>query len=332
LFHDGLIYLSNEKNLYDYIIIFTYLGVNMKRKMKLSVGLLSIICVVLLITPACTAGLFPFSEKKKNGQTQETSASQYWALLFAVGVYEGNPDADRPEMLESCDNLYTTLTDSPEYWQASNIHTVKASQATLQNLIKELLWLRKNAKSEDYVLVYLTTHGNHLYNSQSLPWDLPPKDESDGSDEILMMYNGWSTWYGIIWDDLLNFFLSLIKCQGLCLIVDSCYSGGFNDPPYNAIKPNTLTADAFMTGFVEDLATQRRVILMSSLESEVSYGTYFSDGLIGGFQGWGDFFGNGDGINSAEEAYDVAKTYTELLSDQTTTIADGYPGEFPVTT
>jgi len=303
----------------------------MKRKIKLSVGILSLICVVVLVSPACTAGLFSLGTKKKNVQTQETSQSQYWALLFAVGVYEGNPDAERPEMLQACDDLYNTLIDTPENWQAGNIHTVKGSQAILQNLIKELLWLRKNSKSEDYVLVYLTTHGNHLYNSQSLPWDLPPKDETDGSDEILLMYNGYSTRYGIIWDDLLNFFLSMIKCQGLCLIVDSCYSGGFKDPAYNAIEQNTYTAQSFATGFVKDLAAPGRVVLMSCQESEVSYGTFFSNGLIGGFQGWADFLGNGDGINSAEEAFNVAKTYTELLSDQTPTMADAYAGEFPVT-
>jgi hypothetical protein len=80
--------------------------------------------------------------------------------------------------------------------------------------------LRKNAKSEDYVLVYITTHGNHLMDAYGRPWDLSPKDEADGADEILMMYNGFNKWYGIIWDDMLNFFLSIIKCKELCLIVD----------------------------------------------------------------------------------------------------------------
>jgi hypothetical protein len=163
----------------------------------------------LLISPACTAGFNSLALRKKNTQTLETSQSQFWALLFAVGVYEGNPDAERPEMLEACDNLYDVLLDSPEYWQTSNIHVVTRNQGLLQNLIKELLWLRKNAKSEDYVLVYLTTHGYYLTRNGS-PWDLPPKDEPDGKDEFLFMYNGYSKRYGIVWDDLLNFFLSLV--------------------------------------------------------------------------------------------------------------------------
>jgi hypothetical protein len=302
----------------------------MKGRKNYIIGLLSILCIILLVSPGCTAGLFSVCLKKKNTQTQESAQSQYWALLFAVGVYENYHDADRPTMLEACDNLYSELLSSPQYWHASNIHVVKAEQALLQNLIKELLWLRKNSKNEDYVLVYLTTHGNQL-RKQGVPWDLPPKDESDGSDEYLAMYNGFSTWYGIIWDDLLNFFLGLIKCQGLCLIVDSCYSGGFNDQPYATMDQGKYTAETFAAGLAEDLAAPGRIILMSCRENEVSYGSYFSDGLIAGFQGWGDFFGNGDGINSAEEAFNVAKSYTEVFSDQTPTIADSFPGEFPMT-
>jgi len=307
----------------------------MKGKMKWSLGIISFICVVLLVSPACTAGLSSLSLKKKNIQTEETTQSNYWALLFAVGIYENAPDADRPEMLEACDDLYDTLINSPQYWQPSNIHVVKGSQALLQNLIKELLWLRKNSKSEDYVVVYITTHGGQL-KRQGLPWDLPPKDEADGSDELLVMYNGFNQWYGIIWDDMLNFFLSIIKCKGLCLIVDSCYSGGFNDSPNTAIEQHKYTAESFVTGFAEDLAAPGRVVLMSCQENEVSYGSDFSDLLISGFQGWADTTtwgasGNNDGIVSAEEAFRMAEFWLNLGYQQHPTIFDSFSGDFPVT-
>jgi len=309
----------------------------MKRKMKWSLGIISFVCIVLLISPACTAGLSSLIPKKKNTQNQETMQSRYWALLFAVGVYENAPDQDRPEMLQACDDLYNVLLDSPQFWQVSNIHTVKGSQAILQNLIKELLWLRKNSKSEDYVLVYITTHGNQLRDAHGQPWDLPPKgDEADGSDEILVMYNGFNKWYGIIWDDMLNFFLSMIKCKGLCLIVDSCYSGGFNDSPFVATEQNTFTAKSFVTGFVNDLAAPGRVVLMSCQESELSYGTSFADLIISGLEGWADTSllgasGNNDGIVSAEEAFRLAKSWLDLFGDQHPTIADSFPGDFPLT-
>ena len=42
-----------------------------------------------------------------------------------------------------------------------------------------------------------------------------------------------------------------------------------------------------------------RIILMSSEEDTLSYGSHFSNFLIEGFWGWADVTGNGDGINSA---------------------------------
>jgi hypothetical protein len=303
----------------------------MKLKLKGTMTLFACICAVLLLTPACAAG-FSFNSVRKNTTTTETtSQSRYWGLLFAVGEYLNAPDMNRPEMLDACNNLYSTLLDSPAYWQPGNIRVEMASQATLQNLIKDLLWLRKNSKSEDYVLVYITTHGGQLKNANGLPLDLPPKDEADGSDEVLSMYNGFYQWYGNIYDDMLNFFLSLIKCKGLCLIVDSCYSGGFNDPPYNAMDQKKFTAESFVNGFVEDVAAQGRVVLMSCRENEVSYGADFSNLLIDGFHGSADFWGNGDGINSAEESFAWAKFWLDLIGQQHPTISDSYPGEFPVT-
>jgi hypothetical protein len=287
--------------------------------MKISVGIISMICIVLLISPACTAGLSSLAIKKKNTQPQQTSASQYRALLFAVGTYEGHPDQDRESMLTACDDLYGVLLDSPQYWQASNIHVQKGGQCYLQNLIKELNWLKKTSKSEDYVLVYITTHGAQLKRN-GLPWDLPPIDETDGTDEFLIMYNGFSAWYGIIWDDLLNFFLSRIKCQGLCLIVDSCYSGGFNDLPV-------------------PIMNQKRYTAMACQENELSYGSDFSNLIISGLQdGLADTniwllgtSGNNDGIVSAQEAFRYAKANLDFWGNQHPTQMDMFNAEFPLT-
>lgn len=291
----------------------------MKGKMKLIIGIVLLICVVVLASPACTAGLFSNYVKQKNIQTQEKSQSQFWALLFAVGRYENSPGLDRPSMLEACDNMYNVLLDSPDYWQASNIHVLKENQCYLQNLMKELLWLRKNSKSEDYVFVYLTTHGYYL-TKQGLPWDLPPKEEPDGKDEFLLMYNGNTTAYGIIWDDLLNLFLSIIKCKALCLVVDSCYSGGFNDLPLTIMN-------------------QKRYTAMACQENELSYGSDFSDlfsnGLQDGFADTNSWLlgtsGNEDGIVSAQEAFRFAQHWLNFFNQQHPTEWDTFDSEFPLT-
>jgi hypothetical protein len=258
--------------------------------------------------------------------------TQYWALLVAVGTYYQSPDKDRPSMLEAVDDLYDTLVDSPN-WQAANIHVLKGSQATLFNLIRELLWLIKNSDKDDYCLLYITTHGYPLtINGQ--PLDLPPKDELDGDDEVLIMHYGFTRFYDQITDDMLRFFLRFLRAKGLCVIIDSCFSGGFDDS-IKGYDPNVNKFDSekFKQGMVEELAAEGRIILMSCEEEESSYGSYFSNYLISGLSGWGDYFGNNDGINSAEEAFSYAYPWVVIFTGgkQHPTISDQFPGEFALT-
>jgi hypothetical protein len=318
-------------------------GVEMKRiHSKKVLQTSTIICIALLMSPICIADFLPKDVLKENNKkdvssffnTQKTAGSEYWALLFAVGVYKNNPDQNRPSMLEAVDNLHDVLLDSPQ-WKIENIHKITGSEATGVRLIQELIWLIKNEDSDDMSLIYITTHGSPLRNFNGYPIDIPPKDEYDGADEILIMYDGFDKWYGFVWDDLLNFFISLLKSKGVCLIVDSCFSGGFNDNPlFKRTTSIEYSAESFTQDFTNELSSQNRIVLMSCEENEVSYGSDFSDLLIAGFAGLADIppFGNGDGIRSAEEAFDLAEFWLEFIGQQHPTILDLYPGEFPVTT
>ena len=314
-----------------------------KSNTKFTILVISIICIAVIVSPAHTVGLNAKGQLKENNNLNLpgvnnihiNAGTEYWALLFAVGIYRDNPSKDRPSMLEAVDDLYDALIDSPQ-WQPDHIHVVKGSQATGINLIKELIWLIQNEDRDDMSLIYITTHGSPLIDKETgLPIDLPPKDEADGADELLVMYDGFADLYAFIWDDLLNFFLSLLQSQGVCLIVDSCFSGGFNDFPF---KENTIegyTIESFSEGLAEEIATQGRIVLMSCEEDTYSYGSYFSNYLIDGFEGSADHstFGNGDGINSAEESFYYAQRLVDLYgyANQHPTILDLYPGEFPVT-
>ena len=258
--------------------------------------------------------------------------SELWGLIFAVGIYKNSPHQNREFMIRDAEALYNVLLDSPQ-WDEDHIHLVTGSNATGKRLIKELLWLIKNNDRDDLSFIYITTHGNSLVGPTGNPIDLPPKDEDDGSDEILAMYDGFDKSYAFIWDDLLNFFLSLLRSKGVCLIVDSCHSGGFNDTPMfqGAIQEN-YNANVFNQELAEELVGQNRIVLMSSKEDELSYGSYFSVFLIDGLIGGADFWGNFDGINSAEESFNYLEYWMEKINVKNTpTIYDLYPGEFPIT-
>jgi len=265
----------------------------------------------------------------KDYYEKKIESTEYWALIFAVGIYKNHPNQNRLSMLEAADDLYNSLLTHSN-WNEENIHIVKGEEATGANLIRELMWLIENEDNNDYSLIYLTTHGSPLKDQNGDIIDIPPKDEADGSDEILVMYDGFENWYSFIWDDLLNFFLGMLQSKGICLIVDSCYSGGFNDD-YIVDSIEDISYKSFNEEFGNELLQQNRVILMSSEESTVSYGSYFSFHLIDGFNGIADYLGNNDGINSAEESFYYAQSKVDLLGWQHPTILDNFPGEFPIT-
>jgi len=313
-----------------------------KSSMEFTLLVSLIISIMLIAPPIYSAGSnigYPSGRNNsinlpKLDITQGTAATEYWAVLFAVGIYRDDPDKNRPSMLQAVNNLYDVLIDSPQ-WQPDHIHMITGSDATGKNLIKELLWLIRSVDKNDMALVYITTHGSPLLDVNGHPVDLPPKDETDGADEILVMYDGFANPYAFIWDDLLNFLLSLLQSKGVgvCLIVDSCFSGGFNDAPFKATMTENYTTESFTKGLTEDVAAKGRVVLMSCEEDTYSYGSGFSNYLIDGFWGAADrsVFGNRDGTNSAEEAFYYAQPWVDSTGYQHPTILDLYPGEFPVT-
>ena len=317
----------------------------MKTKKTILTILVCLIMVAVISSSICngniiTANKNHVSKNISNLKNHKTSqATEYWALLVAVGVYYNNPEQNRESMLYAIDDLHSSLLNSPN-WQADHIHTLKGSQATTLNLIRELIWLILNEDSDDYSLVYITTHGGPL-TKNGAAWDMPPKDESDGDDEVLAMYYGFER-YDHVTDDMLNFFFKLLKSKGLCVIIDSCFSGGFDDSirSNNLIKSNELIPLArnleiakYKQGMVNELAAEGRIILMSCEEEELSYNSYFSNYLTEGFNGWADITGDFDGINSAEEAFDFAYPWVVFLTNGNShpTISDQYPGEFLVT-
>ena len=312
---------------------------------KLAVQILSIICVSLIIAPVCNAGIKKesISNNYENDDNQiiktkeiirdfkPTGGTEFWALLVAVGVYENHPDSNRPSMLEAVDNLHDVLVDSL-LWDEKHIHVLKAENATLKNLIREFIWLILKEDKNDMSLVYITTHGSPAKDKDGNFVDIPPKDEEDGADEILVMHRGLEKWNDIIWDDLLNFFLRLLKSKGICVIIDSCYSGGFNDQYFKS-KLKVQPIESFNQGFAREMASKRRVVLMSCEEDTLSYGSFFTNFLITGFRGAADLSGNGDGINSAEEAFNYAEPLVRFITEdeQCPTMLDLYSGEFTVT-
>lgn len=298
------------------------MNIELLKKIKILTIFIVLLDIAFLPNIAAISDInMQFFNKNKDIQNFENKGSEYWALLVAVGVYADKPQQNRPLMLEEVDDLYDVLLQS-NIWSEDHIKVIKGEEATCSNIISGLKWLDKMEDEDDFSLVFFSTHGSPAGT------DIFPFDEEDGTDEILVSYWGFAYPGLYIWDDQLNFRLNQLESQGVCLIVDSCYAGGFNDPPgwiKTSKNINKITTEDWIEGFGGELSGQKRVVLMASREDELSYSGGFAPYLIDGLRGYAD--DNSDDIVTAEEVF----FYTQpRASRQHPTIYDGYPGEFPL--
>jgi hypothetical protein len=270
---------------------------------------------------------FNFIDNEKETLYKDISSvnddTEYWALLIAGGVYAGYPELDLPGAHEGPEFLRKKLLVS-EHWKGENIKVITNKSASLFNIIRGFRWLDKREDENDISMVYIFTHGGPL------PKDKWPKDEWDGDDEYLLTYFGGLLRFMNLRDDALNLLLSRLESKGVCVIIESCFSGGFNDTPYNknSMNGNMMNAEKFTHEFAGELSQSGRVILMSCSENEFSGGLIFTKYLIEGLAGFADI--NDDHMVSAEEAFEYAYERTED-PEQHPTIYDDYTGELQLT-
>jgi hypothetical protein len=309
------------------------------------IGVIIIFLGITVVEPVITPSSITIIKKINNVRDIEEvgyiatpvnndTSTEYWALLIAVGIYRENPWMNRRSMLTEVENLYTTLLRST-HWEEQHIRVITGENATFRNIQKGFKWLDQMEDENDICLVYITTHGFPILV------DLPPFDEEDRIDEALATYKGflpiekpWS-WepianpFGIITDDELNCFLNKMESKGLCFIIDSCHSGGFNDNW--SFAPQDKTPDLKL-GLARDVQTRNRVTMTSVPEENISFGSYFTQFIIEGMNGHSDY--NDDGMCSAEEIFWYAESMMKLKRGETgmaPQIFDDYLGELILT-
>lgn len=269
---------------------------------------------------------------------------EYWALLIGVGIYAEHPEQNIWSHL-SAEAIYYSLLSS-EHWQEDHIKIITCENATKNNIIKGFHWLDSMEDEDDVSVIYFATHGGQL-TLFGIPLDFPPFDEKDHCDEILVTYYGFKNpFLTNLRDDELKFLVDRLESQGICVIVDSCYSGGFNDTSRktsfrsNILAPRYNNGDfspaTFIKGFSEEIRKDGRVILMASQEDGLAFaqpgeGHCFTSVLIKSIgEGFGDF--NNNGLISAEEAFNYTRGRLGSAGrSQHPTIYDNYHGELHLT-
>jgi hypothetical protein len=302
-----------------------------------------IVCILLLI-PGSGVFAFSFRTTLKNQTMLTNDGTEYWALLVGVNEFKNQPymtSLSRSNSIPPTD-LYNVLLTS-DHWKPDHIRLLTGKNASIFNVLKNFRWMQRMADEDDVCLFYIATHGSPSSK------DLFPKDENGGEDTCLYMYDTYRTqikaWpNAIFWcfptklyylfDDTINTWLCSLRCKGVCVIIESCYAGGFNDPPRNTVITAPVVSE-WMNKFAKKLSGTGRVILMACKNDELSNGNFFGYYLMEGLQGFGD--ANKDGLCSAEEAfnYSAPKTKSILLKEynfpMNPQIYDSYPGELILT-
>jgi 5-hydroxyisourate hydrolase-like protein (transthyretin family) len=303
----------------------------MKRKVNSLIVIILLIFSTFVVLP--TQGEKTDINPNENHMSQLTDKfgdgkTEYWGLFVGVGKYA--EDWEIPEMFETAEKLKDELVKSPS-WSEDHIKVITGKNATFKNIIKGLRWLDSMEDADDISLLHFNTHGS------SIPFDVPPRDEADGKDEILVTYYGLALPYTNILDDTLNLYLGRLESKGTAVIIDCCNAGGFNDPPwfkklersksvYPRVKSNQATYE-WMENFGRELRQSGRVIIMCCEEDEYGYAGTYSPYMLDAFRGFGDT--NHDNIITAEEVHNYTKLRA-LKFLQNPTIYDDYEGELPL--
>lgn len=300
-----------------------------------------IITFLLLITTSSMAS-YPSIKEIKNEDLQEeieencftqTTEKKYWALIIGVGIYKNREDKTVGS-IHDANNIYNALIKD-ENWDEDNIKLITGKNATKLNIIRGFQWLRKNEGKNDVSLIYLSSHGGKN------EFDKFPFSSNSMSYHTFATYKSFINPFTHITSFELSFLINRLKSQEISVIIDCCYSGGFEElgePKiglFNILRMirNKIHNILFKLGFLDELQEDGRVILMSSEKDSASWcipskGAFYTMALMESIdKGLGDL--NNDGYISSEEAHIFSKTRINTLGKygQRPTIMNNYSKE-----
>lgn len=144
------------------------------------------------------------------------------ALIVGVGEYE-NPNANLPGISKDI-AMAQQLTAHLGFSQ-NNIKVLRDKQATRQGLREALTDLANTTRTNDKILIYVSSHGSNTKDLNG--------DEEDGYDETLYLHDGHFT------DDELGKLLDKIPSENMVVLIDACHSGSGT----RSLAPNSLMSN-----------------------------------------------------------------------------------------
>ena len=290
-------------------------------KTNFSVKKITILLLIMLMTTslmplAIGAPLPPQStnaiEKTISPYNQDT---EYYAIIAACTDYHNDkyniPKKPAPPIPEyKLKFLYNSLLEA-ENWHQENIMLLLNENASRQHILNAFDQMADIVGPDDIFLFCWSGHGSQVLDDDG---DEQLYDPEDSYDEIICPYDievvdGEPT--NFIRDDEIDNALSEIQAKGMCLIFESCLSGGLVD------KTKTTTERSSYNNVESlDINAENRVVIMSTLPDTLGRASFLTGfplltSLALAFKGYAQDR-NRDGVLSIEEAFRTAR-YLEIM-------------------
>jgi hypothetical protein len=142
-----------------------------------------------------------------------------WALVVGISRFKYNPDKNLKYAAKDAQDFADVLCDE-KYgrFKSNNVKVILNEEATLENIRTGLGWLRENAKKEDLVIIYFSSHGSPREMDPSGVSFIVAHDTTLESKAKL-----FATSLEMIY--LVHIINQGIKAQRTVLFLDTCFSG-----------------------------------------------------------------------------------------------------------
>ena len=192
-----------------------------------------------------------------------------FALLVGIAAYM-NPNFELYGPLNDVKNFREVLISSYQF-PAENIVVLTDSDATRENIIRELNNLVAKADKNVHLVFFYSGHGTQVPDVNG--------DEADHLDEAIVPWDfDWDHPEIAITDDELQSILNQARGKGAIVDVfyDACFSGGLDRAPYTRVLP---IADRFrhLKSLRKDdkLAPKFAAVWFASKENQYGYEWWF---------------------------------------------------------